>query len=124
MAKHPATFFIEEAKERRAEARNEAVRICRRDLPFIRSRGVSFCFSDENGLIDKYEYIDLTCKDLEEYIREVADRNPGKKLTFALEGGFDGARTLEDFDYGDYEPWVTEWSGSEFDSEFKLVKGG
>lgn len=92
-------------------ARQAAQHEAKRYYAVVRSRGVDFITCDENG-----ERIDHLC---ETGIREtqrrinqlmnVAKHSTDQPLTFYLQGGMDGADTVQEMAEWNYAPLVTEW---------------
>lgn len=106
MNKH-LSKLIAQAKERRAEAIQEAKRFS----SVVRSRGVELAMLDENGELIEREYgVKMTQRDIEEVVRNWAHRIP----KFALTGGVDGADSVWGMNNWEYEPMVECWDGDTF----------
>lgn len=82
-------------------------------LPFLRSRG---CVLGTSNLSDQcIPFVAAeghtwggTKRELIASIQKAID-TPGA-TEFYLEGGYDGGERLDDFDGGNYEPWVSTWT--------------
>jgi hypothetical protein len=111
-----ATFtdLVSAVKDGRAKEGHRAGRFARgARLPWVRSRGTWLCTSNKNGPCRPRERGD--CPDWDGTKREIVALIAKVEAYYpevehiTIEGGYDAAERLDDFDNGGYEPWVGEW---------------
>lgn len=96
--------------EAEVEARRESRRV---GNPFVRSRGTYLCTADASGQCEPRPEADCptwdgTKREIDRLVAEVRVKHPHVTEVY-IAGGFDSAERLEDFEFGNYEPWVTAW---------------
>ena len=101
-------------KQARDYARHTATKDGRAaGMPFVRSRGTFLATLDGHGQSRPYpeaEAIewDGTQRDIDKSIALVEADYPDVTEVY-IAGGFDTASTLQGFNDGDYEPWMSSW---------------
>lgn len=107
--------LISEAKERRAEAIQNAKRFS----AAVRSRGVELSCLDERGeLIEREFDVKLTQQSIrDEVARAVKLHGSDGAVKFALTGGVDGADSVWGLNNWEYEPMVECWDTRTFTAD-------
>lgn len=103
--------FKELVKAARAKAQAEAKFHCGKG--FIRSRGTFVIICVGSEVLDSYSSGVTDWKGTLTHLRQcwldVIKDHPADKIHMSIDGGFDFAETLQGFDEGWYEPWVSDW---------------
>lgn len=111
------TTPLSEIKKLVQDARDVAQREAFKYYSCVRSRGAHvYCRIDGNNVYEaeSYEW-NGTKKDLQNAINYIIKTYPGKKAVFGIEGGFNGANSVQDLNDDCYDPWVSEWTVELFD---------
>lgn len=95
-------------KDTITQARIVAKKEAKKETPTVRSRGAWLIATDDkNERLNESETWFVTDKaSITMFVEKFRDR--AKEIY--IEGGFDGANSLKDFNDGDYQPWTSAWS--------------
>lgn len=75
----------------------------------VRSRGMWLNGSDETGNSLNENVADGTDMTFKSFLSDAESLVAMGATEVGMNGGFDGADSLHDLNYGDYSPWLSDW---------------